>query len=389
MKFEKAEPGIFATEATKNALHPNTLDALRANAPEGEHVIVMGVDDIFNGKATPDLLKQFNEAVTPKSGEIIAQIMGQDVGKGVALSDKHFTSTFVSTLEYGVANGALEGIELERVEKALRNDLEQNIRALIAENACFITIPMEGGNEPSAYGSNYNSHLPQGNMEGLLAAKPGRLDGERVPGTAQDLQIWVAHHEAEHCLDSDEYAADTKANHNFALDVAAGRATDPEFAYYNRTMRAAGAITQTQADDYVINGLTPLAGEQPLTSEQQEIAKIQVVEARTRIYDNIIQEHNILPSTLQDPDNARMNARLAYKHADTLNEQGMFDDIPYGKETVERFMDGAQRYAQDYYAVPQKDRINTAPDMTPQAQGHFLPNFAASIQRHEASVNGL
>lgn len=379
MDIRLAEPGLFMTDETMNAFSPKVLEGIQKSVSPGDHVIITGPRDFDeSGTASIHLKSLFNDAgYNEDFADSLIDRFGYDPAAAAAsapmnrFSDSRW-SEIAETLGY------------EDVQKA-----QLDARELYKDNACSITLP--GTMDINSIGHDISS--PAGMSEGILQAWPGRLANETIAGSREELQLWVAHHEIDHCHNVDnkyyEYSSDTYANSQYAQDLQEGRAVNPELPYAMRTMRASAAILGTSGDAYLTNGLSMLAGETPLTEAELDIAHEQILQAQSRIYNDIQFEKDIRHETLLDPNNSRMNARLAYQHGENLLKQGMFDDIPYGKTTVERFVEGAQRYGQEYYNVAQKDRIDIPPEFSPQARGLSMPAFAAEMERNGATLDTL
>jgi hypothetical protein len=381
MNNRLAESGLFMTDETKNTYAPHIIEGIIQGMPEGKHIILTGPADLSNGDASPSLKTLFNQAgyVPDFYNE---NIIGQIIDPTAAAA---FTSFNNITEERWERQKTEHGI----VSDISINEIRSSIEHMYKDNACVIVIPSLYDQSPDGY----DITSPTGMMESMLEAVPGRLNGENIPGSRQELQLWVAHHESDHCQNSGdiyhEYLSDSHANNQYAQDLRERRAFDPELPYAMRTKRAGASVLGLSGDDYLTNGLSPLAGEAPLNREELDLATEQINEARSRIYADIEYETYIREETLMDPNNARMNARLAYQHGKKLLEQGMFEDIPFGETTVQRFIEGAQRYGQQYYNVATKDRINTPPELSPQARGYELPTFAAKMEQNSGPLSHL
>lgn len=209
----------------------------------------------------------------------------------------------------------------------------------------------------------------------------GLYGGAEPPGTEQDWQLYMGAHELDHCENMSrpfhEHRSDQAANNSYARDLAEGRATDPEVPYYGRDARATATMLGLGGDDYATGGIVPLAGEAPLTDAQLKIAEAQIQEAAMLPRQSILDRGGDIPDIETDP---QLYSQAVYEETRYLLERGDFDDMPYGKQVAERFVDGAQRYGQEYYNVAPEDAINTPPAI-PQVTRDYAPQPAAGIQR--------
>lgn len=75
---------------------------------------------------------------------------------------------------------------------------------------------------------------------------------------------------------------------------------------------------------------------------------------------------------------AEEQPELKYIYAKRLLEEGAFDSFPAQRAFIERFIDSAQRYTQDYYGVPEDERKSP----TPYADGELSLNIAHEMPEH-------
>jgi hypothetical protein len=364
-----AEPGLFMTDATQKDYSPEALEAIRLGMPADKHIILTGPRDFKNNKGSSHLKSLFNEAG-----------YGNVYTNQFALPLLAPRTADAGTLRSMSQWPQSKWDELEEIAESTGHTIQEfsTFRSKIEEqykdNACIVTMP--GTHDLDSDGYNQTG---AGVAESYLETVPGRFKGENIPGTLQDHQIWTAHHETDHCENAvetyHEYISDAKANRQYAQDLKEGRAADPEVPYFIRDMRAASAILGTSGDEYLTNGLSPLAGETPLSERELHAAKTQIEEAQQRIYNVIYQDTGILQTTLMEMDNSRMNARMVYNQSKVMLQYGAFDDIPYGKTTVERFVDGAERYGHEYFNVSREDKLYGTPTMPQEAYG--IPDAAS------------
>lgn len=341
-----AEPGLFMSDATRAAIDARTIESLEKAHPEGRHTFIFGPDDFTpDGMPTPELTRQFN-----KVGFDPSLTMGGNMPKGMTYGE--------GMSYYAGKSGALPAnILTPRMEE-------------FAQNACMLTVPMEGG-EIALDGALYSF----GNPRDFAALNHGInhewLTDERIPGQDNDFQTWIAHHESDHCGNVNgthyEYTSDAYANQQYARDLLAGRVQDPEVPYFARSQRAAAQLLGMETSTYAATPLSALAGETPLSDAQLDIASREVKTARDRIYDSIEARTGMDMDDIPDDQDQRVSRiRTIYTESKLMTAQGALDDLPYGKTATERFIDGAERYGHALYDVLPEDRIHTAPDLAGQ-----------------------
>lgn len=357
-----AQSGIFFTDETYDLISKNTLDGLYVAHPQDRHTLIIGPEDFSEGQANPSLSKYFNDIGLDRSSEFgqeIENFFSFSSGSGMALSGK------------------------------LLSPLMDNF----AENACMITIPMSGGEIELENGSIFDLRYAQSFAAAQIVIDPLWFEKETLPGIGNDLQSWVAHHESDHCdnLNSShaEYESDSHANTRYAQDLQAGRVQDPELPYFIRTQRAAGQIVGNEGERYVTTPLTPLAGEPSLSAIELSIAAAEINQSKDMIYNSIESKIGAELSTFTEGDLPVDRARMIYEESRSMLERGEFDTMPFGKTTVERFVEGAERYGHGLYNVAPENMRFDAPQMPPAAYGHSLPTFAAHINKGGADINQL
>lgn len=188
-------------------------------------------------------------------------------------------------------------------------------------------------------------------------------------GAAVQAFIENAYGKGKIPIRSAEYESDAHSNKRYAEHLAAGRATDPRLPDYDRWKRTEESMMDGKyGSTYAVNGLAPLAGETPLTPHEIPVAETQIMSAAQRVQDRI--DANILDTWddqgAVDPDKQRLKAQTMYQETRRALAAGELDDLPYGKKVAERFVEGAERYAPEYYGVAPEDIRNDPPQMPQQ-----------------------
>jgi hypothetical protein len=391
MGNESNNAGLHVTEETLEQLGDSAVEAISRAIPSGR-VIVLNSSRDFTG----DEPSENYSSMTTDLGIAPDSVMGGalvDTFSGVA----------------GKIGGAVPTEQTKKDDKDIHrrmregetrfnsSEIEFQLEIKQTPDICVITIP--DSEEQRSPDGQYQIGTPKGVAEYIAHLPAGSLDSEKTVGTAQDLKLWVGHHEGDHCENFGnkfyEYESDVHANYTYAQNLASGIASDPELPYNIRAHRAAAAMMGVHGDAYITNGLTPLAGESPLNEKQLSEAKDQIMEAQDRIYDRIEHQTGMTREQLAgdgintDSEFAEDRARLVYQESKLMLEAGEFDELelPYAKKTAERFVDGVERYGHEIYNVQPEDRIYDAPEMPPQAYGMFeMPSLTAIPK---PSVHGL
>ncbi|MBU0859279.1 MAG: hypothetical protein KJ667_05030 [Alphaproteobacteria bacterium] len=349
------------TETTRAQMPQSVAEGMQSAAPPGQVVIVLGPDDYDEaGSPTRSLTDQFNAAgidPTQGMGQVLSSILSMHAG-------------------WGAVSASSERVNSPPVLETIRAMHGDHIHEMPADT-CMVVVPMEPN---PTYGIDLRT--PQGFAEGLLMSEQGVFDGERIPGTAAEMQLFIAHHEMAHCENSDEafpeYKSDAWANAQYARDLGAGRAVDAELPYFARAQRASATMMGMDGETYRTNALSPLAGETPLSDEQLTVAEGQINQAVDRLYNRIEQNTGMTKEQFVEPENSRLQAQLVYEESRTMIAQGALDDVPYGKVVAERFVDGAERYGHGLYNVDPTHQNIQPPELSAAARGMSLPNFAVS-----------
>lgn len=363
--------GLHVTKPTHDWLGPDVIEGIAQGLPEDKKVFLTTSQD-------------FNPETWEPSQEYL------DSSRAIGIQPNSAAEINLSNLFANIAGRT--GAAVPKTSPSLELSEEQIQNAIpIGEgmndpDACIITIP-DNGNDPWTYadGSNVNLGNPLGFFEATLFLPPEKLDKDLSRGNVQDLQLFIGHHEGDHCENLGnkfyEYESDTHANRQYARNLASGVALDAELPYTIRAHRAGAAMMGVSGEAYLTNGLTPLAGEKPLNDAQLTEAKEQIIEAQDRVYDRIEYQTGMTRDQLAgdvdkgifpDPDMAELRARHVYQETKMMLEAGELDDLPYAKQTAERFVDGAERYGHELYNVLPEDRIYDSPEMPAQAYGMGL-----------------
>lgn len=362
------------TPATRDRLSDNVEEGLALGVPEGKTVVFVGSDDIVADEAGtpqfhPDLMKAFEAARVDSSviQPALDSFMNHNGGASAYVTPETSIMGMPTASEEGMPY-TTDAPPYEINSGALQPD-----RIPGTPDDHFLK---DGDHELDHFRNG--NEIPQANIQAMqdfvAGIDPKTLDELKRDETGAAVQSFLenAYRRGDIPTRSEEYESDAHANNRYAEHFAAGRATDPRLPDYDRWKRAEESMMDGQyGSTYTVNGLSPLAGEKPLTPHEIPVAENQIMSAAQRVQERI--DGSIL-DTLDDqgefdPDKQRLKAQTMYQETRRALAVGELDDLPYGKKVAERFVEGAERYAPEYYGVAPEDIRNDLPQMPQQAYG--------------------
>lgn len=211
---------------------------------------------------------------------------------------------------------------------------------------------------------------------------------ETLPGIPQDYERFTLIHEVEHMSQASslgkngfdaeqEYGADLKAAEIYYKAYQEGLVTDAEVPYAVRAMRAIGTVMK-EDDGYALNGLFPMPGEADIVGNDIDGGMLDIKKSIEYLYANI--GHDIDPTKKSVGDlsaigreAAQGHPELLYKKAKEVLALGGFDNRPVGKQLMENFVDGAERYQFEFFGVALADRPTSRPDIVEALDEQYSP----------------
>lgn len=362
------ESRLFMTEKTRVALPETVITGISKTIPDDLRVVLVGPDDFNKKSFSYGQTTHYDNQPTAAFSTVFNQAGMRT--QALFVRNSEFTSLA------GISPAAVGANSLQRKMEEIGK-----ATAAFSNKSCFITLSMEGQNNKdvsnmvkTAFG---DIDQPAGFGELMLIAGAGALAQEKIPGVSTDIQMFIAHHELGHCgnegEDFDEYKSDRWAAAQYAVDMREGRAIDPEIPYYVRSIRAAATVLGRDGDEYRLNGLSPLPGEQGLHDSELAGAKQEINAGLERLYGALAEKNDLsrkrVEEMIADPEYRQIQAQLVYEQALYMIKAGAFDDLPHARTVMERFVEGAQRYGHGYFNVAPEDYIITAPDLPLEARG--------------------